>query len=292
MTKQEMERFKTVTTSEHKVFDLHLKETFSYRDLIMLFVKRNFVADYKQTILGPLWAIINPLFNTFVFAFVFGELAGLTIADVPGDYVVPSFLFYLSGNICWSYFSTTLNQTSNTFIQNSATMGKVYYPRLVAPVSTAISGLISFGIQMVMFILLWIFYLIFGNTSMLVTPKLLLLPLCVLQMMILATGFGIIISALTTKYRDLIKLVALLLQVWRYFSPVAYGLQLVPEKYLFLYMAVNPFSSVVTTFRYAVFGFGYFEIGSYLISWGLSLILFFIGLVLFSRIERTFMDTV
>lgn len=292
MTKQEMESFKTVTTSEHKVFDLHLKETFSYRDLIMLFVKRNFVADYKQTILGPLWAIINPLFNTFVFAFVFGELAGLTIADIPGDYVVPSFLFYLSGNICWSYFSTTLNQTSNTFIQNSATMGKVYYPRLVAPVSTAISGLISFGIQMVMFILLWIFYLIFGNTSMMVTPKLLLLPLCVLQMMILATGFGIIISALTTKYRDLIKLVALLLQVWRYFSPVAYGLQLVPEKYLFLYMAVNPFSSIVTTFRYAVFGFGYFEIGSYLISWGLSLILFFIGLVLFSRIERTFMDTV
>lgn len=292
MTKQEMESFKTVTTSEHKVFDLHLKETFSYRDLIMLFVKRNFVADYKQTILGPLWAIINPLFNTFVFVFVFGELAGLTIADIPGDYVVPSFLFYLSGNICWSYFSTVLNQTSNTFIQNSATMGKVYYPRLVAPVSTAISGLISFGIQLVMFFLVWLFYLIFGNTSMLVTPKLLLLPLCVLQMMILATGFGIIISALTTKYRDLIKLVALLLQVWRYFSPVAYGLQLVPEKYLFLYMAVNPFSSIVTTFRYAVFGFGYFEIGSYLISWVLSLILFFIGLVLFSRIERTFMDTV
>lgn len=292
MTKQEMESFKTVTTSEHKVFDLHLKETFSYRDLIMLFVKRNFVADYKQTILGPLWAIINPLFNTFVFAFVFGELAGLTIADIPGDYVIPSFLFYLSGNICWSYFSTVLNQTSNTFIQNSATMGKVYYPRLVAPVSTAISGLISFGIQLVMFFLVWLFYLIFGNTSMMVTPKLLLLPLCVLQMMILATGFGIIISALTTKYRDLIKLVALLLQVWRYFSPVAYGLQLVPEKYLFLYMAVNPFSSIVTTFRYAVFGFGYFEIGSYLISWGISLILFFIGLVLFSRIERTFMDTV
>lgn len=292
MTKQEMERFKTVTTSEHKVFDLHLKETFSYRDLIMLFVKRNFVADYKQTILGPLWAIINPLFNTFVFAFVFGELAGLTISDVPGDYVVPSFLFYLSGNICWSYFSTTLNQTSNTFIQNSATMGKVYYPRLVAPVSTAISGLISFGIQLVMFFLVWLFYLIFGNTSMLVTPKLLLLPLCVLQMMILATGFGIIVSAMTTKYRDLIKLVALLLQVWRYFSPVAYGLQLVPEKYLFLYMAVNPFSSVVTTFRYAVFGFGYFDIATYLISWGLSLVLFFIGVVLFSRIERTFMDTV
>ena len=291
MTKQEMSEFKTVATSEHKLFDLHLKETFGYRDLIMLFVKRNFVADYKQTILGPLWAIINPLFNTFVFAIVFGEMAGLTIADIPGDYLVPSFLFYLSGNICWSYFSTTLNQTSNTFISNSGTMGKVYYPRLVAPVSTAISGLISFGIQMAMFFLMWLFFLFFGGTSMVVTPKLLLLPLCVLQMMILSTGFGIIVSSLTTKYRDLVKLVSLLLQVWRYFSPVAYGLQLVPERFQFFYM-LNPFSTIVTTFRYAVFGFGYFDIATYLINWVTSLVLFFIGLILFSRIERTFMDTI
>lgn len=292
MTKSEMSNFKTVVTSEHKLFDLHLKETFGYRDLIMLFVKRNFVADYKQTILGPAWAIINPLFNTFVFAIVFGGLAGLTTADVGGDYILPSFLFYLSGNICWSYFSTTLNQTSNTFIQNSGTMGKVYYPRLVAPVSTAFSGLISFGIQIVMFFIVWAFYLIRGNSSISATPKLLLLPLCVIQMMILATGIGIIVSALTTKYRDLVKLVSLVLAVWRYFSPVAYGLQLVPEKYMFLYMAVNPFSSVVTSFRYFAFGFGYFDWTTYLISWGLSFVLFFIGLILFSRIERTFMDTI
>ena len=291
MTKKEMSNFKTVTTAEHKLFDLHLKETFKYRDLIMLFVKRNFIADYKQTILGPLWAIINPLFNTFVFALVFGELAGLTTADIPGDYLVPSFLFYLSGNICWSYFSTTLNQTSNTFIQNSGTMGKVYYPRLVAPVSTAISGLISFGIQIVMFFIVWGYYLIAGGTSIVATPRLLLLPLCVIQMMISATGFGIIISALTTKYRDLVKLVSLLLAVWRYFSPVAYGLQLVPEKYQFVYM-LNPFSSIVTSFRYFVFGFGYFDIVTYLISWAVSIALFFVGLILFSRIERTFMDTI
>ena len=291
MTKNDMSSFKTVTTSEHKLFDLHLKETFGYRDLIMLFVKRNFIADYKQTILGPLWAIINPLFNTFVFAFIFGNLAGLTTADIEGDYILPSFLFYLSGNICWSYFSSTLNATSNTFINNSGTMGKVYYPRLVAPVSTAISGLISFGIQIVMFFMLWGYYLIAGGTSIAVTPKLLLLPLCVLQMMVLSTGFGIIISSLTTKYRDLVKLVSLLLSVWRYFSPVAYGLQLVPEKYQFLYM-LNPFSSIVTSFRYFTFGFGYFNLVSYLISWGISLALFFIGLILFSRIERTFMDTI
>ncbi|MBR6918016.1 MAG: ABC transporter permease [Clostridia bacterium] len=291
MTKNEMSGFRSVSTSEHKLFDLHIKETLKYRDLIMLFVKRNFIADYKQTILGPLWAIINPLFNTFVFAFIFGELAGLTTADVPGDYLLPSFLFYLSGNICWSYFSSTLNATSNTFISNSGTMGKVYYPRLVAPVSTAFSGLISFGIQIVMFFMVWGYHLIAGGTSISVTPKLLLLPLCILQMMILSTGFGIIISALTTKYRDLVKLVALLLSVWRYFSPVAYGLQLVPEKHQFLYM-LNPFSSIVTTFRYSMFGFGYFDIASYLISWAISLTLFFIGLILFSRIERTFMDTI
>ena len=171
-------------------------------------------------------------------------------------------------------------------------MGKVYYPRLVAPVATAFSGLISFGIQIVMFFIVWVFYLIRGNTSITVTPKLLLLPLCVIQMMILATGIGIIVSALTTKYRDLVKLVGLALAVWRYFSPVAYGLQLVPEKYLFLYMAANPFSSVVTSFRYFAFGFGYFDWTHYLFSWGVTLLLFFIGLVLFSRIERTFMDTI
>lgn len=291
MTKSEMSQFKTVASSEHKLFDLHLKETFKYRDLIFLFVKRNFVADYKQTILGPVWAIINPLFNTFVFAIVFGGLAGLTTADVAGDYILPSFLFYLSGNICWSYFSTTLSQTSNTFIVNSATMGKVYYPRLVAPVSTAFSGLISFTIQMVMFFLVWGYYMIFDETSMVITPLMLLLPLCVIQMMIVSAGLGIIISALTTKYRDLVKAVDLLLAVWRYFSPVAYGLMLVPEKYQFLYM-LNPFSTIVTSFRYFMFGFGYFDIVSYLISWGISIAFFFIGLVLFSRIERTFMDTV
>lgn len=291
MTKTERAQFKTVVTSEHKLFDLHLRETLKYRDLIFLFVKRNFVADYKQTILGPAWAIINPLFNTFVFAIVFGGLAGLTTADVAGDYILPSFLFYLSGNICWSYFSTTLSQTSNTFIVNSATMGKVYYPRLVAPVSTAFSGLISFVIQMVMFFLVWGYYMIFDVTSMVITPLMLLLPLCVIQMMIMSTGLGIIISALTTKYRDLVKAVDLLLAVWRYFSPVAYGLMLVPERYQFLYM-LNPFSTIVTSFRYFMFGFGYFDIVSYLISWGISIAFFFIGLILFSRIERTFMDTV
>lgn len=286
-----MEKFKTEINSKHKLFDLHLKETFQYRDLIFLFVKRDFTALYKQTILGPAWAVIQPLLTTVVFTIVFGNLAGLTTADVKGDFVMPGFLFYMAGNICWSYISTTLQATSNTFLANSAIMGKVYYPRLVSPVATAFSNLISFGIQFVMLLLFWAFFLIKGGTSLQVTPMMLLIPLVVLQMIILSTGCGIIISSVTTKYRDLAMLVAFGLQLWQYASPIAYGLQLIPEKYLGIYM-LNPVTPIITTFRYAMFGFGYFNLTYYLIGWAISLALFFIGLILFSRIERTFMDTI
>lgn len=290
----EQQKFKTVITSKHKLFDLHIKETFKYRDLIFLFVKRDFVALYKQTILGPLWAIIQPLLTTVVFTIIFGALAGLTTADVVGDYVMPGFLFYMAGNICWSYFSTTVTATSNTFIGHRATMGKVYYPRLVTPVATAFSGLISFGIQFSMFVVIWVIYLIIGGTSIAVTPMLLFIPLIVLQLVVLSTGFGIIISSLTTKYRDLAMLVGFGLQLWQYASPIAYGLALISsghQNIMWLYM-LNPVTPIITTFRYAMFGFGYFDIWFYLIGWGISLVVFFIGLILFSRIERTFMDTV
>ncbi|RJV24879.1 ABC transporter permease [Coprococcus sp. AF18-48] len=283
--------FKYTINSKHKLFDLHIKETFQYRDLIMLFVKRDFTALYKQTILGPLWAIIQPLLTTVVFTIVFGNLAGLTTADVEGDFIIPGFLFYMAGNICWSYFSTTLTATSNTFLSNQATMGKVYYPRLVSPIATSISNLISFGIQFVMFLIFWCFYLIKGGTSIRITPMLLLVPLTVIQMLILSVGVGIIISSVTTKYRDLAMLVGFGLQLWQYGSPIAYGLGLIPEKVMFLYM-LNPVTPIVTTFRYAMFGFGYFNLVYYITSWIISLSLFFVGLILFSRIERTFMDTI
>lgn len=283
--------FKYQIDSQHKLFDLHIKETLQYRDLIFLLVKRDFIALYKQTILGPLWAIIQPLLTTVVFTVVFGNLAGLTTADVAGDYVIPGFLFYMSGNICWSYFSTTLSATSNTFLNNRATMGKVYYPRLVSPIATAISNLISFAIQFAMFLCFWLFYLIKGGTSIQITPMMLLAPLTVLQMLILSVGVGIIISSVTTKYRDLAMLVGFGLQLWQYGSPIAYGLGLIPEKVMFLYM-LNPVTPIITTFRYAMLGFGYFNLGYYLLSWAISLVLFFVGLILFSRIERTFMDTI
>ena len=283
--------FRTVISSEHKVFDLHIKETLKYKDLIFLFVKRDFVAQYKQTVLGPLWAVIQPLLTTVVFTIIFGNLAKLTTTDTDGNYFVPGFLFYMIGTICWTYFSSTLQGTSNTFLSNSATMGKVYYPRIVAPISTAFSNLISFGIQLVLFFVVWLFYYFKGGTSIQISPMMLLIVPCVLQMIILSVGCGIIISSVTTKYRDLAMLVGFGLQLWQYGSPIAYGLKLIPEKYMTLYM-MNPVASIVTTFRYAVFGFGFFNLTYYLISWGVSLGLFFIGLVLFSRIERNFMDTI
>lgn len=285
------QHFKTHISSEHRLFDLHLKETLQYRDLIFLFVKRNFTAQYKQTILGPLWAVIQPLLTTVVFTIVFGNLAKLTTADIPGDFIVPGFLFYMSSNICWGYFSSTLSATSNTFLNNRGTMGKVYYPRLVAPISTAFSRLISFGIQFAMFVAFWLYFIIRGGTSIRITLWLLLVPLLIVQMMILAVGFGIIISSVTTKYRDLAMLVGFGLELWRYGCPIAYGLQLVPDKYMQLYM-LNPVAPILTSFRYAVFGFGYFNFGYYAISWCVSIIVFFIGLIMFSRIERTFMDTI
>ena len=290
----EDQKFKTVITSEHKLLDLHIKETFSYKDLIFLFVKRDFTSKYKQTVLGPLWAIIQPLLTTFVFTIIFGTLAGLTRKDINEDIVIPSFLFYLSGTICWSYFSTTLQKTSLTFIENRHIMGKVYYPRLVTPIATSFANLINFGIQFVMFVIAIIAYLIIGNTSIVLTPQLLLVPLVVLQLMLLSVGCGIIISALTTKYRDLAMLVTFGLQLWQYASPIAYGLTLVSvghQNIMWAYM-LNPVTPIVTTFRYAMFGVGYFDLTYYLISWATTIVLFFIGLILFSKIERTFADTV
>lgn len=283
--------FKIWIVPRHRLFDLHLKETFQYRDLIFLLVKRDFTALYKQTILGPLWAIIQPLLTTVVFTIVFGNLAQLTTADAAGEFAIPAFLFYMSGNICWSYFSATLNTTSNTFLANRAVMGRVYYPRLVAPIAAAFSRLISFCIQFAMFAVIWVIYLFRGGSSIRVTPMLLLVPLVVLQMMILSVGCGIIISSVTTKYRDLAMLVGFGLQLWQYASPVAYGLQLIPERYMTLYM-LNPVTPIITTFRYAMFGFGYFDLRYYMIGWGISLLLFLTGLILFSRIERTFLDTI
>lgn len=271
---------------------INFKEVWEYRDLIGLFVKRDFTAKYKQTVLGPLWAVIQPLLTTVVFSIIFGSLAGLTTADVAGETVqMPSFLFYMIGTITWSYFSTTVNANSHTFITNRAIMGKVYYPRIATPIATAIANLISFGIQIVMFCVIALIYALLGLAKIRVSAYLLLFPVLVLQLVMLSTGVGIIISSLTTKYRDLTMLVGFGLHLWQYLSPIPYGLALIPEKYMGLYM-LNPVTPIVTTMRLAFFGTGYFHWGYYGISLAVTVVVFFIGIMMFNKIERTFMDTV
>lgn len=275
--------FSTVIVPKTGWFDINIKEVWQYRDLIMLFVRRNFVSQYKQTILGPLWAIIQPLLTTVVFTVVFGSLAGLSADGVP------SFLFFLSGTVAWQYFSGCLTNTANTFTGNAGILGKVYFPRLVMPISTVMTNLISFAVQMAMFLGFLIYYWIKGA----VQPNwyVLLTPVLIVHMAMLSLGTGVIISALTTKYRDLKMLVSFGVQLWMYATPVAYDIGIIPAKYMGLYM-LNPMTPVVNTFRNAFLGLGSFNLGYYLLSWVVTLVILFVGVVLFSRVEKTFMDTV
>ena len=278
------EKFTTVIQPKNGWFDLHLKELLNYKDLIILFVKRNFTSQYKQTILGPAWAIIQPFITTVIFTLVFGNIAGLAPAGVP------TFLFYLSANIIWQYFSGCLTTTSSTFTANAAILGKVYFPRLVMPISSVISQLIPFAIQLVFFLIFWIYYLVEPSG---VEPNLyiILFPLIIVQLAMLGLGFGVIISACTTKYRDLAMAVGFGTQLWMYATPIAYDISIIPEKYLSLYM-LNPVTPAVMIMRYAFLGTGSFSLKYYLISWIVTIVVLFIGVVLFSRIEKTFADTV
>lgn len=277
-------QFETVIRSKHSLFDINLKELWRYRDLILLFVKRNFVSQYKQTVLGPLWAIIQPLLTTVMFTVVFGNIAGLAPDGVP------PFVFYLCGSVAWGYFSGCLTMTASTFTANSAIMGKVYFPRLVMPITTVLSQLISFGIQFAMLLCFWAYYLITGAG---IQPNLymLMIPLFILQMAALGLGFGVIISSMTTKYRDLAHLVGFGVQLWMYATPVAYDIGIIPEKYMGLYM-LNPVTPIINAFRYAFMGIGTFDWTYYLISWCVTLVILFIGVLLFNKVEKTFMDTV
>ena len=270
-------------------FDIDLKELWRYRDLVKMFVKRDFVTFYKQTVLGPLWFIINPVLTTLVFTVVFGGIAGLA----PGG--VPSFLFYMAGNTIWLYFSTCLTNTSSTFTANANIFGKVYFPRLTMPISTVIFAFISFGVQFVLFIILLVIMKLSGAG---VEPNLWILatPLLILEVAMLGLGVGIIISALTTKYRDLQMLVAFGVQLWMYATPVVYdvatvqGLNVAP--WLKTVYMLNPMAPVVETFRYAFLGTGSPQPTFLAISFGTTLLLLGIGVILFSRVEKTFMDTV
>lgn len=276
--------FETVITARSGWFDINLRELWRYRDLAFLFVKRNFIAYYKQTILGPAWAIVQPLLTTVVFTIVFGRLAKL-----PTD-GVPPFLFYMCGNIAWGYFAGCLTATGSTFTQNAAIFGKVYFPRLTMPISTVISQLISFAIQFLFFLGFLAFYS-FLNKTVYLTPLIWLLPFFLLQMAMLGLGCGIIVSSLTTKYRDLTMLVSFGTQLWMYATPVVYPAAMVPEKWQNLYR-LNPMVAIIEGFRDMFFSTGTFNWTDCGISWAVTLLMLGIGVVLFSKVEKTFMDTV
>lgn len=266
-------------------FDLHLADLWRCRDLIMLFVRRDFVSVYKQTILGPFWYLIQPIMTTIVFTFVFGN-----IAKIPTDGLPPA-LFYFAGLTVWTYFSGCLNRTSNTLVNNAGIFGKVYFPRLAVPISVVISGLISLFIQMALFIGMLIYFIAQGVKIAVNPLYLLALPLLILQIAALGLGFGIIISSLTTKYRDLVQLVGFGVQLWMYATPIAYPSSQVPAKWQWV-IAINPMTPAVEIFRYMFLGVGSInplQIAQSAVS---TMVILFIGIILFSRVEKSFMDTV
>lgn len=278
------ENWSLVIRPQRNLFDLRLGELWKYRDLTGLFVRRDFVSVYKQTILGPLWFLIQPILTTITFTVIFGR-----IAKMPTD-GLPQFLFYMSGTVVWTYFSDCLNKTSNTFITNSQLFGKVYFPRLTVPISILISTLIAFIIQFILFLGFTLYFWLKGadikpNAWVLFTPVLLVM------MAGLGLGCGIIVSSLTTRYRDLRFLVAFGVQLWMFATPIIYPVSSIPEQYQMLIKA-NPITPIIETFRYAYLGAGTVSIPNLLYSAGFMLVVLTIGILLFNRIEATFMDSI
>ena len=268
------------------LFNLNLKEVWSYRDLMFLFVRRDFVAQYKQTILGPLWHIIQPILTTIMFLLVFGK-----IANIPTDGIEP-ILFYMSGITIWNYFATCLTATSNTFVANAHIFGKVFFPRLVLPLSIVISNMVKFAIQMGILLLAMIWFAVFKGVPIVFGWQWLLIPVLILLMAGIGLGTGIIISSLTTKYRDFTILISFAVQLLMYATPVAYPLSYLQDKSFAPLIQWNPLSAVVEGFRYALFHTGSFEIASLAYSAGFMIVVLLFGIVYFNRVERSFMDTV
>ncbi len=281
-----MEQYTTHIKSKVGWFDINMKEIWRYRDLIFLFVKRNYGIRYKQTILGPLWLIFNPLLTVTLYALVFGNIAGLSTDGAP------QFLFYLCSNSIWAFFATCITETANTFTntRNAAIMGKVYFPRLVMPISAVLTGFLDFLIQIVLLVVFAVGYAVFG-TGIDFSLAVLFAPLLVIQTALLGLGCGIIIAACTTKYKDLAVLVSFGVQLWMYASPVVYTVTGISQKYKGIYMC-NPMSPIITSWRYSILGTDEFSLFYWGESWMITLVLLFAGIVLFNHVEKTFMDTV
>jgi lipopolysaccharide transport system permease protein len=274
-----------IITPRTKLLDLRLGEIWKYRDLLWLFVKRDFVAQYKQTILGPLWHIIQPLFTTIIFLFLFGR-----IANIPTDNIQP-ILFYMSGITIWNYFSACLTNTSNTFLVNANIFGKVYFPRMVIPLSIILSNIVKFGIQFGLLLIMMAWYSFHGY-PLHFTIHWVWIPFLILLMAGIGLGLGIIISSLTTKYRDLVILFGFIVQLGMYATPIAYPFSYLKEKGYSKIIGINPLSSIVECFRYCLFGHGTFSVWTLTYSIVFMMCLLFLGAITFNKVEKSFMDTV
>lgn len=279
-----MSKWTTVIEPHRSLLDIKLKEIWKYRDLLIMFVRRDIVTVYKQTILGPIWYFIQPILTMFVYMFVFGSIAGISTDGLPQA------LFYLSGIVMWNYFAECFNQTSDSFTKNAQIFGKVYFPRLIVPLSKVVAGLIKFFIQLVLFLVVF-FYFLYNGASIMPNSYILISPLLILNMALTGLGLGLIFSALTTKYRDLKFLIQFGVQLMMYATPIIYPLSSVKGKMLMI-MQWNPFAHVIEAFKFAFLGVGGFS------WWGIgyatvfSLLTLFFGTVMFNRTEQNFMDTV
>ena len=284
MSLEAPQHYTTYISAERRWFELNLKEVWQYRDLITLFTKRSFTVTYKQTILGPAWIFLNPLISSFMYAIVFGGIAGI------GTDGVPQLLFYLCGNAIWAFFSSSLTKNATTFTSNAGVFGKVYFPRLTVPVSNVLSSVIQFGVQMLLALAFLAYYLFRGAVS----PNWgwwLMIPVVLVHLGLLGLGCGVIISSLTTKYRDLAVLVTFGVQLWMYATPVIYPMSEV-DGLLKTVLMINPVTAPVEIFRYAVLGVGSVNWVSYAVSWVLTILVTVFGIMVFNRVEKTFMDTV
>jgi len=274
-----------VIRPKSNALDFKVKDIWRYRDLLVLLVRRDFIATYKQTILGPLWFFLQPILTTIMFALVFGRIAG-----IPTD-GIPMILFYLSGLTLWNYFSECLNKTATVLKDNAEIFGKVYFPRIVMPLSIIVSNLIKLSIQLILFLLIWAYYMIAGN---IVHPNaaILLLPVLIIIMGGLGLGLGMIITSMTTKYRDLVFLLTFGVQLLMYATPVIYPLSNIHNHTLRLLIMANPMTSIIETFRYAFLGSGHLGFGSLLYSTCFMVVTLILGILVFNKVEKSFMDTV
>lgn len=283
-TTTENDSWDLIITPRKKWWDLQLSDVWHYRDLISLFVRRDFVSRYKQTILGPLWFIIQPLFTSLIYTVIFGQIARLPTNGLP------QMLFYMSGTVMWNYFSTCLNGTSTTFTANAQLLGKVYFPRLVIPISIVISNIVTYFIQLIFF-LIFMLYFYFRGSSVHLTTWAFALPFLIFLMAGLGLGFGIIISSLTTKYRDLHLLVSFGISLWMYATPVIYPVSSIPERWRWV-AVLNPISPIIEAFRVGFLGSGTISITRLAYSTGIMVVVFLVGIVIFNRVEKNFIDTV